>query len=654
MYSDNLMSATINIFSKIKKYDKLLFLFALIILFFQFEYHKTMSLVPHSMHNWRQSDCVAFAMMYYDHGMNFFEPKVFNLLVGEGHAVGECPIIYYFVACLYKLFGPSEFIFRMVIFSFFIIGLFSLYNLTLRFTKDRFFAFVIPLLLFSSPLIMLYANNFLCDIPSLSLTFIAWDFILRYRDDSKQKNFWISIVLFAFASLLKLNAAISFVALGAIFFIELNGWQKAKENNIFKHIKNNILGFGLALLVIFIWYWWAIHYNEKHSVSFLGTKTWPGWPIWETSDEAFLDTINGFFADSVYIFFQPTYALMLFLLIFVIANRSRADWFTFNIFLLILVGVALFTFTFFFGIKDNIYYCINLMILPVFIFISAIQIIKNKYPVTFNSIVFRSIIFVFLLVNVKYAKGTLDIFYHHGVQHHRVTDESFNQKKFRAFIDSIEIPKTDRVICLPDKTPDGLLCIIGRQGWSEYNFNREDTGAINNLVKAGAKYLIVQNPFILSEPALGNYTGNYVGHYENFYVYKFGEGQANSKNRNGAIKIAERFFLTQKEQDGQRHIVGADSLSSCQLFLLSLGGGAVAIKSPNGDFVSCDMNNNGKIVVTSAWMGAWEVFDMEDLPNGGFALKAVNGKYVSFKESEGNVLRADADAPGANETFLFH
>lgn len=647
------MSATINTFSKIKKYDKLLFLFALIILFFQFEYHKTMSLVPHSMHNWRQSDCVAFAMMYYDHGMNFFEPKVFNLLVGEGNAVGECPIIYYFVACLYKLFGPSEFIFRMVIFSFFIIGLFSLYNLTLRFTKDRFFAFVIPLLLFSSPLIMLYANNFLCDIPSLSLTFIAWDFILRYRDDSKQKYFWISIVLFAFASLLKLNAAISFVALGAIFFIELNGWQKAKENNIFKHIKNNILGFGLALLVIFIWYWWAIHYNEKHSVSFLGTKTWPGWPIWETSDEAFLDTINGFFADSVYIFFQPTYALMLFLMIFVIANRSSGNWFTFSIFLLILVGVALFTFTFFFGIKDNIYYCINLMILPVFIFISAIQIIKNKYPVTFNSIVFRSIIFVFLLVNVKYAKGTLDTFYHHGVQHHRVTDESFNQKKFRAFIDSIGIQKTDRVICMPDKTPDGLLCIIGRQGWSEYNFNREDTVAINNLVKAGAKYLIVQNPFILSEPALANYTGNYVAHYDNFYVYKFGAGQKNTKNKSGLIKIADKQFIAQKDSGEVRIVLGVDSIYSKKLIMLNLGDDFVAIKSPSGDFVSCDINNNGKIFISSAWLGAWEVFKKVEQQNGTFGLKGINGKFVSLKEKEGNVLRADADRLGINETFDF-
>jgi len=341
------------------------------------------------------------------------------------------------------------------------------------------------------------------------------------------------------------------------------------------------------------------------------------------------------------------------LLIFVIANRSRADWFTFNIFLLILVGVALFTFTFFLGIKDNIYYCINLMILPVFIFISAIQIIKNKYPVTFNSIVFRSIIFVFLIVNVKYAKGTLDVFYHHGPQHHMVTDENFNQKKFRIFIDSIGIQKTDRVICMPDKTPDALLCIIGRQGWSEYNLNREDTVSINNLVKAGAKYLIVQHPSVLTEAAIGNYTGNYVGHYDNFYVYKLGEGQKNTKNKNQKIKIAEHFFLTQKEQDGQGFIAGADSVSSVQLFLLSLGNGAVAIKSPNGNFVSCDANNNGKIVIGSTWMGAWEVFDMKDLPNGGFVLKAVNGKYVSLKENEGNVLRADSDTVGKEQQFVF-
>lgn len=647
------MSRLTDFLSRIRYTDKLLFLAALITLFFLYEYNQTMWLGPESMHIWRQSDSIAFVMMYYDHGMNFFEPKVFNLLMKDGSAVGECPIIYYLVACLYKIFGPDEFIFRLVVFTLFILGLHSLYNLTLRFTRDRFFAFVLPLLVFSSPVIMLYANNFLCDIPSLSMTFIGWDFFLRYKDNQKKKQFVFSMVFFALAALLKLNAAISFVALGAIFFIELNGWQKSKENNVFKHVKLNILGFVLAMTVVFLWYWWAIDYNDRNVVSFLGTKTWPGWPIWETTNENFVATINGYFADSVYIFFQPTYALMLFLVLFVLANRSNADWFTFNLFLLILVGVALFTFTFFLGIRQNIYYCINLMILPVFIFIAAIQIIKNKYPVTFHSFVFRGMIFIFLVVNVGYAKGTLKDFYHKGPLHYRVLEENVDLKKFRNFIDTIGVAKTDKVICFPDNAPDVLLSVIGRQGWSEYNFSRSDTSAINTRIKAGAKYLIIQFPYIIGEPNMCDYTGNLVGRYEGIYVYKLGEGQKNTKNRSGLLKIDSSQYVTEWDNNGGRMLYSADTSKSVNMRLVSLGKDMVALKVPNGDFVASDPNQNGRIFIGSTWLGVWEVFNQKDLGDGKFVLCAANGKYVRVKPDEGNALRADAEAVEAAAKFQF-
>ncbi|CAN5361299.1 hypothetical protein BH10BAC1_BH10BAC1_00070 [soil metagenome] len=640
--------------SRIKRFDKLIFIIILVVIAFQYEYQKTTYFVPQSTHYWRQADCASFAMMYFDHGMNFFEPKVFNVLMGEGNAAGEFPIIYYFVACLYKLFGPHEFIFRIVILLSFTFGMLSLYNICKRVIQDRFFAFVIPILLFSSPLIMLYANNFLCDIPSLSFSFIAWDMILRYREKKRIKHFWFSMLFFALASLLKLNAAISFVALGAIFFIELNGWQKIKEEKLFVHLKSNILGFGFALLAIFIWYWWAIDYNEKYSVSFLGTKTWPGWPIWDTSDEGFVRAVNGFFGESVYIFFQPTYALVIFLLFFVHLNRDKLDAFLYNVYLLTLIGVALFVCTFFLGIRDNIYYCINLMILPIFIFICSCQILKNKYPVTWNSIVFRAILFVFLLLNVNYSKGTLDKLYHHGIEHFRLTDESFSQSKFRAFIDSIGIQKTDKVISFPDGTPDASLYILGRQGWSEYNLKRDDTVGINNCIKSGAKYLIINNSFVLAEPAIENYSGDFVANYDNFYVYKLGVGQKNTKNRKGLIACKNKLYLSVGDLNANRVVSGSDSINGSTFHLIYIGNNNVAIKASNGDLLSCDMNNEGKIIVNNSWLGAWEIFKQTVHPDGTFTLKAFNGKFVSFDEKEKNVLKASADSIGVNQNFYYN
>jgi len=645
-----MIEKTMAFLSKTKRLDSILFLIILFVLCNIYEYPVSLNFLPQLLHNWRQADCAAFARMYYDNGMHFFEPKVYNLLMGEGNAAGECPILYYFIACLYKLFGPHDLIFRLVNLLIFCTGLFSLFNIVKQILKDRFFSFVIPLLLFSSPLIMLFADGFLCDTTSLSMTFIAWNFILRYRDNKKQKYFWLSMLFFALAGLLKLNSAISFVTLGALFFIELNGWQKTEENIIFVHKRNNIIGFILVSFVVLSWYWWAIQYNAKYSVSFLGTKTWPGWPIWETTDQNFVRTINGFLGDSVYIFFQPTYALIIFLLFFINANRTKLEPLFYTIFLLILIGVSLFIFTFFLGIRDNIYYCINLFVLPVFIFIFSCRIMQKNYPKTFNSIVFRLIILLFLIVNINYAKGTLKDFYYEGKLHFRAND-NFSKPAFQNFIDSIGIKKDDKVISFPDGTPDATLYAISRQGWTEYNINRADTIGINYCIGKGAKYLIISSAFIISEPAMQSYCGNYVGGFDNIYVYKLGEGQRNNSNKNIKIKTPAHQFLSIGDVSSGRQLISKDSAAASQFYLFYLGNGKVGLKTQEGEFVSCDMNNDKKLFINSVWFGPWEAFQFVKQTDETFALKAVNGKYVSLKEIDGGVLRADADGIGRNEIF---
>lgn len=639
--------------SKLKKLEIVLFILLLFLVSYFYEYGQSNYLTPQSLHNWRQADCASFAMMYYDNGMHFFEPKVYNVLMGEGNAVGECPILYYVVACIYKIYGPDESVFRFVNLIIFYFGMIALYGIVKRLLKDRFFAFIIPFLFYSSPLIMLFANGFLCDVSSLSMTFIAWNFILRYRENKRQKYFWLSMLFFTLAGLLKLNSAISFVALGAVFFIELNGWQKTSENNIFVHKRNNIIGFVLALLIIASWYAWAINYNNHYNVSFLGTKTWPGWPIWETTDQTFVGTINGYFGDSVYVFFQVTYALVIFLTFFINANRQSLDKFFYTIFLLTLIGVFLFIATFFLGIRDNIYYVINLLILPVFIFIFSALLIKTKYPIAFKSIVFRLIIFFFLLVNINYANSTLKDFYHGGKLHYRL-NENFSNKSFHTFIDSIGIKKTDKVISFPDGTPDASLYSIRRQGWSEYNIPRTDTNGINYCIKNGAKYLIVNCPNILAEPAMENYSGNYFAHYDNIYVYKLGEGQRNKRNKNIRLKTSSNHFMAFADQAAGKKVICVDSAASPLFYFLDFGNGSVALKCATGEFVSCDMNTDKKLFINTTWLGSWETFELVKQKENSFALKAVNGKFVSFKENEGNILKADADSIGSNETFTFN
>ncbi|HET6225429.1 MAG TPA: glycosyltransferase family 39 protein, partial [Bacteroidia bacterium] len=363
-----------------------LFLLVVCILSWYYSYHEILFFHPSSMDIWRQSDCTSIAFNYYQNDMNFFLPKLHHCLNQEGYAAGECPLIYYFVAILYKIFGVNEYLFRLTNLVIFVFGLLALYKITLIILGDRFYAFFIPLLLFSCPLIAFYANNFLTDVPSLSFTFMAWLQILKYKKDQKRSNFIWSMIFFALAILLKANSAISFIALAAIAFIELNNWNEFNiDKKIFNRILLTIIGFTSVLIVVYAWYKWTIVFNEEHRTDYFAKQAWPWWPIWALSDEDLVKTVVSIFYNFNDLFNIFTTAIFFFSLVFILLNRRYLSHFLLAIFVLLLTGSIMFFSYFFVGFKNQVYYYINLMILPVFSFICTLYILKERYGKVYAS-----------------------------------------------------------------------------------------------------------------------------------------------------------------------------------------------------------------------------------------------------------------------------
>jgi len=643
-----------NVYKIINDFQTAFLLVLIVVLSLVFEYNHILHMPPQSMHDWRQADCASFAMMYYDHGMNFFEPKVFNLLMGGGHAAGEFPILYYFVAILYKVFGPHEFIFRLVFSLIFFVGLINLGKIVKSLLDSLFYFFLIPLLVFSSPLLMFFGNNFLCDASALSFVFVGLNFILKYRETQKLLPFWLSMLFFLLAALLKLNSAICFVAIAGLFFFEFAGWASfgKQSQKMFSHLKPNIIGFALVLIGIVGWYQYAIYYNELHFTSFLGTKSWPGWPIWEASNEDFLKTITAYFAFSTQVFSFATSFLLPILFLFIILHRKQLDSMIKGILLLSAIGVALFVCIFFVGIYGNIYYCVNLMILPVLIFISSLMIVKAAYPKVFNSSYFKIILVVILASNIYHAKDMLKTYYHNGKEHYR-SNMNFYKPEFRGFIDSIGIKKTDLVISYPDKTPDVTLNLIGRQGWSEYNGSM-DTTSINNWIAAGADYLIINDITLLSKPAIRKYADNFVANFDNVFVYKL------SAERKGGIKEEQNFiiqtnnnYISQIPGEKKYLFSNSDSLSAGRFTLIRLYNDNVAIKTQENTYWSIDLSLGAEATSFTPWIANWETFQFVKKPSNKFALKGYNGKYLSVVSSANNQLICVSDTIGESELFEF-
>lgn len=627
----------------INKKTYLLFFFIIIIFSLLFEYTDIVFNLPQSNASWRQADCASFALNYYQNGMNFFEPRVHNVLTNEGHAVGECPLIYYFVAILYNIFGPHEVIYKIVTLIIFFLGLCALLRLTYRLTSNIIISFIVPLIVFSIPMIMMYAVSFLPDIASFSFLLIAWDYFYKYKMYSKVKNFWLSMLFFALATLLKATAGFSFIALGVMYSLELLNWNNSDK--LFRHKIHNVLGFIIVLVVVLGWYSWAVAYNERYGVSFLGTKSWPGWPIWEISNENFIGTITSFFFYSGSMFNLIMVGVFFLTIIFIFHNDKYLDGFLKSIIILLLIATISFIAYFFGGMKDQAYYYVNLSFLPLLTFIASIIIIKNKYKEIFSSKIFISLLLVLLLYNVYEAKTSLKTYFHGGKMHEKLNNNLYDPE-LRNFIKNLGINTHDKIISIPDITPNVSLYLINRPGWTNYYGIEYTPLKIIQTIKSGAKYLIVSDTSVFFLPGIKQFMNDYLGHFNNIYVYKLPALQKIS-----LVTSDKNYVSADVENEGEFFANRAFAQNWETFVMFNLGDSKIGLLADNNKYCSALLDKGDILVANKDELKEWETFEIIDLGQSKIALRAFNGKYVCADRNKQNRLIARSEQIGEWEIF---
>ena len=226
-------------YSYFPKYSILLFFILVLAISVLYNYHEILFLRPQGIHQWRQCDCLSITMNYYQDNNPFLEPSLHFLgRDGTGKAASDFPLIYYFVAQLWKVFGHHEFIYRLVNLLIFFGGLLAMMKVFEDILQDTVLAFLGGLILFTSPTIVFYANNFLVNVPALGLSMIAWYMLWLFYKTGKPVTLWLALGIFAFAGLLKITSAISFVAFFILFLCETTGIIKLKQNKtlFIKHL----------------------------------------------------------------------------------------------------------------------------------------------------------------------------------------------------------------------------------------------------------------------------------------------------------------------------------------------------------------------------------------------------------------------------------
>lgn len=506
-----------------KKLGSFSFIIVLLIVSLYYDYDEILFKRPQSVHHWRQSDNASFALNYYQYGLSFLEPETHNLNSDNnksGKVVSEFPLLYYSVANLYKLFGYHEYLYRLLNCLIFLIGLYYLFKTFRHFLQDWLWATCLTLVLFTSPVIVYYANNFLTDTSALAFIFIGWYHIFRFNDDKKTTWLIKGIGFFLLASLLKITALLSTIVLFGVIILA----QLIDRKKLFNHYKKAILPLTGVFLVAVGWVAYAKYYNALHESYYLSTTIFP---IWNIKTEQFYQVADKVINVWFYQYFHLSIWLLLLFSIICILYKGKNTKFYFNaITFLLLLGTISFILLQFNQLSDHDYYLINLFILPVFILFSISEKIRRIFPRIFKSYFIKTGLIVLLIFNIIYAKGELDERYsgwRNNYGHHNDLEE------IETYLRSIGIKPEDKVISIPDESNSSLY-LMNQKGWTEYvdrrygkllpiYYNRDENG-IQQSIERGALYLVVNGlDELIRRPFLKKFTQSLKGKFRDIYIF---------------------------------------------------------------------------------------------------------------------------------------
>jgi hypothetical protein len=540
-----------------KQIQNLIFAFVLISISIFYNYHELIFERPQSVHAWRQADCASMALNYHTGKLGFFNPETHNLTSDEGTsgkvATSEIPVFYYLIAKLYSIFGQHEFIYRLMNTLIFLTGLFYLFILANLLLKDSFWAAFIPLLFFTSPVLVYYGNNYLLNSSALAFSFIGWFYFTRFIQYRKYKQFLISIIFFLLAGAFKVTALLSVFAILGLMFLEIFGICKTNKDNAL--FKRRPFQFILPVFAIFIvvgaWILYANYYNTKHDTTYFSTTIFP---VWRLSTEAINKVLinvkdiwlDQYFHKSIFVFISICFIMVIALL------KRGSRLFNLSI-LFISIQVILYVLLQFWTFRDHDYYTIELFILPVLIVLSFALSLKRTFPKLFFSYYFKAALLIMLAFNISYAREQQNARYNSKMNEYYFENDIYS---ITPFLREIGISENDTVISVPDIGHVSLY-LMNQKGWTNYTdmrfnkgkpirYNQSAEGIIKSI-ENGASFLIINRlQELYLKPYLQEFCFNLKGNKNNVYVFDLRDS---IKNFNlPSLSLLETYYCDAEER----------------------------------------------------------------------------------------------------------
>lgn len=476
----------------------------LLVLFFTYSlyFHFFDGVLP--IHEWRKTDSLSIAWNYFQ-GTSFLSPETNHISSwGNRNAAAEFPLVYYLVGNLWKIFGPHEWIAKLVSYSILMGSLVLFSSVVNHFLQSHFKSIVFSGTIFSSPVILFYSDTLLPNVFSFSLVLFSAYFLFQFLVNQKKWALVIFAIFLALAVLIKVTvliALLSFAGAATMFYF-------FNEKNLFtKHVKVFCILFAvfiITLLLTYLWYSYAINYNKHYHSTLFSTTIRPIWEVDAKRQKEIWELIWKYQINSLYHYWViiPTILYVLFLI-----GRNKISSFFIWLIIIGFIGAISYVLLWFWVFDVHDYYLIEILFLPlIFFFIALKHIEMSKIAKRGRYLVISVLILVLLqaisytqisfgrnniitkntfLVS-QYVKGNWGYFHWYHSEH---------LKKLQLQKSDVQkiIKESDTVFCLSDPSPNVHLYTIGRIGFTNFSFSKTDTPSNQMLsfVKKGVRYMLV-------------------------------------------------------------------------------------------------------------------------------------------------------------------
>lgn len=528
------------------KKPQLLFILILFLASLFYGYQQIIFNRPQSIHKWRQADCASIALNYYQNGMHFFSPEV-NNLTSDGGTSGKCmtsevPLLYYSSAILYKVFGYHDFLFRLLNTLLFFLGLFYLFKTIHLLSKDTFWSIALTLLIFSSPVLVYYGNNYLSNSTAFAFTLVGWYFFIRFLLEKQQRLFYVSLLIFFCAAMFKVTALFSLFAIAGVYLVEIIKVKRLPEiAGLFTKRRHFIFPVLLIVMLIGAWLMYASHYNSLHNCTYFSTTIFP---FWDYDQATIFSIINQIYHNWGPQYFHPTVFVILFIALGFILSRSNktSQLLTWVIIFLLVEEIAYFLLQFW-TFRDHDYYTIDMFILAVVILLATIQYLYEKHPALLKSVWIKAAFALFVAFNLYYARTKLIDRYSDKVNDFRKNEDLYT---ITPYLRSIGLSSNDTVISIPDYSHASLY-LMNLKGWTEYTEHQFNSGvsysynadsvSVSESISKGARYMIVNGiGELYAKPYLQSFCTFLKGHYNNVLIFELNKEEKNFNLKTRTIK----------------------------------------------------------------------------------------------------------------------